>query len=91
MSNDTQPLRQPPASQQEWAWAIFAYLLLLGFFGLIFLSYFVASKLPGDTLGVVIGYIGGWISAVVMFRWGTSLGSERKNATIEKLSNGKIP
>lgn len=64
---------------QDWAWAIYAYLLLLGFFGFIALSFFYQPKLPLDIMGVIIGYVAGWISSIVFSRWGKANGTAKPN------------
>lgn len=67
------PKSPSPPTPQDWAWAIYGYLILIGFYGFIFLTFFYTPKLPLDLIGVIIGYIAGWISASVYARW------ERRN------------
>ncbi len=54
-------------------------LILLGLFGFIGLAFVVPPKLPGDTVGVILGYLSGWVSAIVSFYWGSSSGSKLKS------------
>ncbi len=50
--------------------AVLALALIIGFFGFLFFASINPPKLPGDLLGAVVGYIAGWISAMVGFYWG---------------------
>jgi hypothetical protein len=72
----------PPKEPVDWL----AFYLLTGFFTYIFIGYFRAPLFPGDTFGVILGYMAGWVSAWVMFRYGSSVGSRTKDGTISKLS-----
>ena len=87
-ASPTQPLNAPPVpavspkEPPDWL----AFYLLTGFFAYIFVGYFTAPKFPGDTFGVILGYMAGWVSAWVMFRYGSSSSSKTKDETISNLS-----
>ena len=56
-----------------------ALVLALGFFGfIIFISIRPTNLLP-EVLGTIVGYISGFLSAVVMFYFGSSSGSVSKS------------
>ncbi len=80
MSNSTQPLRAQPSERAETTWNIFAFALLFGFFIIVGMTFWIPPKMPGDTFAMLIGVIMGWITAVVQFRWGSSVGSKDKDA-----------
>lgn len=83
----TQPLRAPVSDtpqKEPVDWV--AIYLLTGFFAYIFVGYVVAPKFPGDTFGVILGYMAGWVTAYVMFKWGTSQSSKNKDTTIANLT-----
>lgn len=81
MSTPTQPLNAAVTASgalddrmRFWL----AVIVAVGFFGFITFSSIYPSKLPGDTLGTVVGYVSGFLSAVVMFYFGSSSGSKLK-------------
>lgn len=84
----TQPLDAAPSAvlpqSEPTDWL--AIYMLTGFFAYIFLGYFRAPMFPGDTFGVILGYMAGWVSAWVMFRWGSSASSRTKDVTIANLT-----
>lgn len=56
-----------------------AFFLCGGLFIFVGLSFFKPPQLPGDTVGVILGYFAGWVSAIVGFYWGSSSGSKQKS------------
>lgn len=82
----TQPLTPLPAPSQKEPVDWLAFYLLTGFFIYIFVGYFRAPMFPGDTFGVILGYMAGWVSAWVMFRYGSSSSSKTKDETISNLT-----
>jgi len=84
MSAPTNPLdgaAPPPASNvfDDQMRGRLAVIIVVGFFGFIGLAFFFPPQLPGDTLGVILGYLAGWVSAIVFFYWGSSSGSKMKS------------
>ena len=87
MGEPTQPLTPAPLPPEDHAYDWFANLLLLGTFGFLALTFWKEPKLPGDVVGVVIGYLFAQIQTITGFKWGGSAGSERKNAIIKTMAD----
>ncbi len=51
-----------------------AILLLIGYFGYLYTVTYYPAKLPGDTLGMVLGQLGNLIALVFGFYFGLSVG-----------------
>ena len=74
---------QPTASQASGAFddrmrGWLSVIIIVGLFGFIGIAFVYPPKLPGDTVGVILGYLSGWVSAIVSFYWGSSSGSKLK-------------
>jgi hypothetical protein len=85
MANGTTPLEAPPTVDYR-AWDWFAIILLLGFFGIVVLTFFKAPLLSEGSINQIIGGMLVWIGMIVGYKWGSSAGSHAKDNTIAQLA-----
>lgn len=88
---DRDSARQRELSTQDSTPRVLAYLVIVGFIGIIGAVLFAPVKVTDSALlGVLIGYISAKAEQVVSYYFGSSSGSTEKNRTIERaMSRGK--
>jgi len=76
------------AGQKDFTPEVLAFIVTLGFFGIIILLMFVSIEDQVKTmLDIMVGYLGASVNQVFGFYYGSSKSSRMKDETISKLSN----
>ena len=68
---------------KQWTPAVLAVIVALAFLGLLFMLFFRA--VPADNrsaFDIVLGLLGGALTAILNYFFGSSVGSAKKDATI---------
>jgi hypothetical protein len=76
-------------SKTAWAPHIISALLVIGFFAILIMIIFIPSARESQILLTMVGFLGGAFMSVPNFYLGSSLGSLRKQSTIDE-AMGKI-
>jgi hypothetical protein len=89
-ADDRASARQREASVKDRTPAVIATMAFIGFFGILIALMFVDIK-PGakDALMIMLGALGGIVTSITAYYYGSSSGSAQKSRQIEEFLKGR--
>lgn len=88
-NEDRASARQREVSTGDWTPRVLACSTFLGFFGLLSLMAFVdIPTANANVLTVMIGVLGGAISSIISYYYGSSIGSAKKTELLAQKTHG---
>lgn len=88
-AEDRQSARQREAQVQDWVPRVMALLMFLGFFGVLGALIFIEIPVRGEApLNIMLGVLGGGITSVLSYYYGSSSGSAQKTRMLGEQIRG---